>query len=109
MAEPVKKKPILVIGVRYRERKKNPPSGLKWLKTEAGDTLENIAYEYGLREIDLALMNWHADKTDEINWYLYEFLGWRTSGGKFYVFSPVKDQNKGWILVPNLPAAIKKG
>jgi hypothetical protein len=109
MSEPVKKKPNLVIGVRYRERKKNPPSGLKWLKTEAGDTLENIAYEYGLREIDLALMNWHVEKTDEINWYLYEFLGWRTSGGKFYVFSPVKDQNKGWILVPDLPSAIKKG
>lgn len=108
MGEPSKRKPYLVLGVRYKERKNNPPPGLMWIKTKDGDTLENIAYEYGLREIDLALMNWHTDKTDEINWYLYNFVGCRKYDGKFYVFSPLSDKNKGWILVPDIPEGIRK-
>lgn len=108
MGEPSKKQPYLALGVRYKERKNNPPPGLMWLKTKDGDTLENIAYEYGLREIDLALMNWHTDKTDEINWYLYNFVGCRKYEGKFYVFSAHSDKNKGWILVPDIPDSIKK-
>ncbi len=108
MGDLTRKKPYLVLGVRYKERKNNPPPGLAWYKTKDGDTLEMIAYDYGLREIDLALMNWHTDKTNEINWYLYNFLGWSKPEGKFYVFSPVKDKDKGWILIPDIPDSIKK-
>ena len=100
--------PILQLGVRYRERKNSPPPGLKWIRTKAGDTLESIAFDYGLRPIDLVLMNWHTDKPEEINWYLQNYLGWSKPGKFFYEFSAVSDKNKGWILVPDVPDALKK-
>ena len=100
--------PILRLGIRYRERKNNPPPGLKWIRTKAGDTLETIAYDHGLRPIDLVLMNWHTDKHGEINWYLLNYLGWSKPGRLFYEFSAVSDKNKGWILVPDTPDALKK-
>ncbi len=109
MAEPTKTEPQLKLGIRYKERKDNPPPGLVWRKVKDGDTLTIIAAEYGIRRIDLVLYNWHTVKDEEINWYLYHYVGCRTYVGKWYVFSSSGDKDKGWILVPDYPPAIKKG
>lgn len=109
MAEPTKTEPRLKLGIRYKERKNNPPPGLEWRRVKDKETLQSIADEYGIRPVDLALYNWHTVKPEEINWYLYNFVGCRLYKGKWYVFSATGDKNKGWILVPDYPPTIKKG
>ena len=109
MSEPTKTEPLLKLGIRYKERKNNPPPGLEWRRVKDGETLTGIAAEYGIRRVDLVLYNWHTVKDEEINWYLYNFVGCRVYKGKWYVFSTINDKNKGWILVPDYPPAIKKG
>jgi len=70
---PAEQKPTLVLGVRYAERKNDPPPGLVWRKAGAGpshpegETLGSIADEYGVRWIDLALYNWNTVNPLEIN------------------------------------------
>lgn len=109
MSEPTKTEPLMRLGIRYKERKDNPPPGLVWRKVKENETLVSVANEYGVRPIDLALYNWHTVRQEEINWYLYNFVGCRAHKGKWYIFSTTNDKNKGWILVPDYPASIKKG
>ncbi len=109
MGEPTKSEPRLKLGIRYKERKNNPPPGLVWRKVKNDESLAGVAAEYGIRPVDLALYNWHTVKDSEINWYLYYFVGCRTYKGKWYIFSTSSNKDKGWILVPDYPAAIKKG
>ena len=99
----------LELGIRYSERKDSPPPGLTWIRTKKGDTLEKIAAGFAMRAIDLALMNYHTDKTDEINWYLSTYLGWTAPGRKYFEFTPTTDPNKGWILVPKVSDEVKNG
>ena len=107
MAEPAETKPTLLLGVRYFERKDNPPPGLVWWKGLKGETLGSIADDYGIRWIDLALYNWHTAKLAEVNWYLKHFVGCTLNNGKTYSFSGT--EKSGWLLVPNIPPSVKKG
>ena len=90
MAEPAETKPTLLLGVRYFERKDNPPPGLVWRKGLKGETLGSIADDYGIRWIDLALYNWHTAKLAEVNWYLKHFVGCTLNNGKTYSFSGIE-------------------
>lgn len=113
MSEPKRTEPTLVLGIRYNERRHNPPPGLVWRPVKEGETLASVAAEYGIRPVDLALYNWHTVKRDEINWYLYHFVGCRGHEGKWYKFSGInrsgKNWHRGYILVPDYPPSIKKG
>ncbi len=112
MAAPKRTAPELKLGIRYIERRKNPPPGLVWRSVDnAGETLESIAFEYGLRAIDLALYNWHTIETDKINWYLYEYVGCRNYKDKWYVFpgkNIKKNKARPYILVPDYPPDLRK-
>jgi hypothetical protein len=109
MSAPKKTAPRLKLGIRYLERKNNPPPGLAWRRLEKDESLVGVAAEYGIRPVDLALYNWHTSRDEEINWYLYHFVGCRAVKGNWYVFSASSDKDKGWILVPDYPPEIKKG
>lgn len=106
MAEPIRKKPRLVLGVRYEERKDDPPPGLKWRAVKNKETLGSIADEYHIRWVDLALYNWHTINLKEINWYLYNFMGCRKHNAKWYTFSSA--DAPGMLLVPDIPDSVKK-
>src|SRR5215212_2336658 len=96
------KKPILVLGVRYSERRDDPPPGLKWHKAGKKETLGSIADDYGIQWRDLALYNFHTIKAQEINWYLRKFVGASKNNGKVYEFTG--DEKPGYLLVPDRPA-----
>ena len=107
MADPAENKPLLVLGVRYGERKDDPPPGLVWRKVQKDETLGTIADEYGVRWMDLALYNFHTTNLLEINWYLHHFLNCTLNNGTTYMFTG--KEKGGWLLVPNIPPSVKKG
>src|SRR5262252_6967350 len=106
MGLPPENKPTLLLGVRYSERKDNPPPGLVWRKAKADETLGTIADEYEVRWIDLALYNWNTTVPLEVNWYLHHYLGCTQNNGKTYSFTGQEQltgkppQKGGWLLVP---------
>ena len=115
MGLPAEHKPTLLLGVRYSERKDNPPPGLVWRKAKAGETLGTIADEYDVHWIDLALYNWNTATPLEVNWYLHHYLGCTQNNGKTYNFTGQEqvngnpDRKGGWLLVPDIPPSVKKG
>src|ERR1035441_2632585 len=112
MAVPAESKPTFLLGVRYGERKHDPPPGLVWRKVQKDETLGTIADEYGVRWMDIALYNWHTIKLLEINWYLNHYLHCTLNNGTTYMFSGKESSGKekgGWLLVPDMPPSVKKG
>jgi len=107
MATPKETKPLLVLGIGYKEHKNSPPPGLKWVKLKKGDTFGTIADTYGVRPLDLFLYNWHTVKPFEINWYLNHYVGCRANNGKTYIFDG--GENPGMLLVPDVPPSVAKG
>lgn len=82
MGKLAEKEPRLKLGIRYEERKNNPPPGLVWRKVKDKETLGSIAKEYFIRVTDLMLYNWHTVNPLEVNWYLNHFMGGRQNDGK---------------------------
>src|SRR5688572_1655742 len=107
MGEPKRKEPLLKIGINYKEHKKSPPPGLKWVKVKKDETLGSIGDEYGIRPLDLMLYNWHTVNGQEVNWYLYHFVGCRAHNNRTYRFTGT--ENPGMILVPDVLPAVAKG
>jgi hypothetical protein len=107
MAEPKQHKPLLQIGINYKEHKNSPPPGLKWVTVKKGETLGSISDDYGVRPIDLMLYNWHTVNGQEVNWYLYHYVGCRVHNNKTYLFNG--NENPGMILVPDVPPAVANG
>ena|ERR1019366_3513906 len=94
MAVPAESKPTFLLGVRYGERKHDPPPGLVWRKVQKDETLGTIADEYGVRWMDIALYNWHTIKLLEINWYLNHYLHCTLNNGTTYMFSGKESSGK---------------
>jgi hypothetical protein len=107
MATPKESKPLLVLGIGYKEHKNSPPPGLKWVKLKKGDTFGTIADNYGVRPLDLFLYNWHTVKPFEINWYLNHYVGCRANNGRTYIFDG--RENPGMLLVPDVPPSVANG
>jgi hypothetical protein len=107
MATPKETKPLLVLGISYKEHKNSPPPGLKWVKLKKGDTFGTIADTYGVRPLDLFLYNWHSVKPFEINWYLKHYVGCRANNGRTYIFDG--GENPGMLLVPDVPPSVANG
>jgi hypothetical protein len=107
MALPAEKEPFLLLGIRYGEKKDDPPPGLHWRKAVHGETLGSIADEYDISWMDLALNNWQTARLPEVNWYLHHFVGCKANNGKTYSFTGSEDP--GQLLVPDIEPSIKKG
>jgi hypothetical protein len=107
MAEPAEKKPRLLLGVQYAERKDDPPPGLVWRKVKDKETLGSIADEYNVRAYDVMLYNWHTVDPLAVNWYFHHFVGCSKHNGKWYSFSLA--DKPGMILVPDMPPWIRNG
>lgn len=107
MSEPARSKPLVVLGIRYAERRKDPPPGLRWHKVQPnvdGATLGSIADRFLVEWTDLALYNFRTTDLTEVNWYLWKFVGCRAHNGRMYVFNG--RETPGYILVPDLPPSM---
>ena len=93
--------PRLKLGLRYEERKKDPPPGLEWHKVDPpvdGHTLATLAANYGVRWVDIALYNFRTEDLGEINWYLHHYVGCKHKAGSWYTFKGGER-----LLVPRRP------
>ncbi|MDQ4120957.1 MAG: hypothetical protein M3209_05885 [Acidobacteriota bacterium] len=68
-------------------------------KVQASDTWVTVARKYGMKPKELIYYNFHTNNTDEVNYYLREFVGCRvsTDGGRNWAF---KDAAPGIIYIP---------